>query len=161
MRLRLALVFAALMVGVGQGWASGKFQYGSRAGMEVDVVSMSGLDTAHAIMRTRHTRENAIAFCRDYAQHITAECIKSELDVRLNDEVTADCDSGLFSNFFGKQYRFTGPLKKTDDFQMAHFGIVDVASGEIADGSNASGYTINMLIFKALCPRRAPEESEF
>jgi hypothetical protein len=42
--------------------ASGTIAYGSRAGMEVTVVSMEGLDTAHAVIRTKHTRENAIAF---------------------------------------------------------------------------------------------------
>ena len=158
--MRLAPALAAVLIASPAG-AAGTFQYGSRAGMEVTVVSMSGLDTAHAVMRTKHTRENAIAFCREYARHVTPSCIKSELDVRLNDEISADCTSGLFSNFFGKQYRFTGPLKTSDEYQMAHFGVVDVATGEIADGSNASGYTINMLIFKALCPAKAPEEDAF
>ncbi len=156
-----ALVLAALMLATVPVRAAGTFQYGSRAGMEVDVVSMSGLDSSHAVMATRHTRKNAISYCREYVQRVTQDCISSELAVRLNDQVSANCISDTFTDFYGKSYRFMGPLKRADDHQIAHFGIEDVATGEMADGSNSSGYIINMLIFKALCPSKAPDESEF
>lgn len=41
----------------GPAFASGKISYGSRAGMTVTVESMQGLDTARAVIRTKHTRE--------------------------------------------------------------------------------------------------------
>ena len=35
--------------------------YGSRAGMQVSILGMAGRDTAHAVIRFAHTRDNAIA----------------------------------------------------------------------------------------------------
>ena len=57
-------------------YASGKIYYGSRAGMTVTVVSVQGLNTTHAVIRTTHTREDALGFCRDYVQKITPSCIE-------------------------------------------------------------------------------------
>jgi hypothetical protein len=136
--------------------ASGTIGYGSRAGMEMTVVSIEGLSTAHAVIRTKHTRENAVAFCRDYVQKVTEECIERELSVPLNDVITANCPTGEFTDFGGDHYRFLGPTKKTGDFMMAKYRLMDLRTGEIADGSMASGYQTNMEIFKALCPAQAP-----
>lgn len=136
--------------------ASGKIYYGSRAGMTVTVVSMEGLDTARAVIKTKHTREDAIGFCRDYVQKVTPSCIKEELSIRLNDEITANCRTGVFADFSGNRHRFEGKAKKSNDDMMAKYVIRDLSSGEVADGSSASGYPTNMGIFKALCPRSAP-----
>jgi hypothetical protein len=134
--------------------ASGTIGYGSRAGMEVDVVSMSGIDTARAIIRTRHTRQNATAFCREYVGKVTADCIRQELAKPLNDEVTANCPRGEFTDFQGARYRFAGASRDKDT--MAKYVVISLPSGEAADGSMASGYPVNITIFKALCPSRAP-----
>ncbi|WP_267424321.1 hypothetical protein [Methylobacterium sp. GC_Met_2] len=134
--------------------ASGTIGYGSRAGMEVDVVSMSGIDTDHAIIRTKHTRQNAIAFCREYIGKVTADFIRQELAVPLNDQVTANCPRGEFTDFQGGRYRFAGPSRDKDS--MAKYAVISLPSGEVADGSMASGYPVNITIFKALCPSRAP-----
>lgn len=136
--------------------ASGTIGYGSRAGMEVDVVAMSGIDTDHAIIRTKHTRQNAITFCREYVGKVTADCIRQELAVPLNDQVTANCTRGEFTDFQGGRYRFAGPSHDKDS--MAKYAVVSLPSGEVADGSMASGYPVNIMIFKALCPSRAPGE---
>src|SRR5690349_16633775 len=53
--------------------------YGTRAGMVVTVLSKQGLDSNNAIITTAHTRENAIAFCRDYASSAQEQCIEDEL----------------------------------------------------------------------------------
>ena len=108
--------------------ASGTIGYGSRAGMEVSVVSVEGLNTSHAIIRTKHTRENAIAFCRDYVGRITEECIRKELAVPLNDVITGDCTTGEFSDFYGSRYRFLGPNRKSADFAMAKYAILDLTT---------------------------------
>lgn len=134
--------------------ASGTIGYGSRAGMEVDVVAMSGIDTDHSIIRTKHTRQNAIAFCREYVGKVTADCIRQELAVPLNDQVTANCTRGEFTDFQGGRYRFAGPSR--DKNSMAKYTVISLPSGEIADGSMASGYPVNIMIFRALCPTRAP-----
>lgn len=136
--------------------ASGTIGYGSRTGMEVSVISVAGLDTARAIIRTRHTRENAIAFCRDYVQKVTEQCIQEELRIPLNDVITANCLTGEFTDFSSHRYRFLGLNRKTSDFGMAKYALMDLDTREIADGSSASGYPTNMGIFKALCPARAP-----
>ena len=136
--------------------AAGKIYYGSRAGMQVSVVSMSGLDTSMAIIRTKHTREDAFAFCRDYVGKVTPACIQEELGIRLNDQVTANCVTGVFTDFYGNRYRFAGPYRNKDS--TAKYRLLSLPSGEEADGSSASGYPTNMGIFKALCPSRAPHE---
>ena len=59
------LVALALLVSISQVSAAGKIYYGSRAGMQVTVVSMEGLDSSNAIIKTRHTREDATAFCSE------------------------------------------------------------------------------------------------
>ncbi|WP_246102517.1 hypothetical protein [Methylobacterium terricola] len=135
--------------------ASGKIYYGSRAGMTVTVVSMSGLDTAQAVIRTRHTREDAVGFCRDYVGKVTPACISEELAVPLNDRITANCPRGEFTDFQGNRYRFAGRSRSKDS--MAKYVVMSLPSSEVADGSSASGYPTNIRIFKALCPSRVQE----
>jgi hypothetical protein len=131
--------------------ASSTVGYGSRAGMEVTIRSVSGLDTAHAAIRTEHTRENAIAFCRDYVQNVTEDCIRREFATPLKDVVTANCPNGEFTDFYGNRYRLLGLSRKTD---ISKYVIMNVDSHEIADGTMASGYPTNIDIFTALCPSR-------
>lgn len=101
MRLHLAVVAAILPM---TAMASGKIFYGSRAGMTVTVLSMSGLDTTRSVIRTKHTREDAISFCRDYVGKVTSKCVDNELAVRLNDEIFGNCKSGEFVDFGGNAY---------------------------------------------------------
>ena len=152
--MRLQLVLLSLLFSTAA-MASGKIGYGTRAGMQVTVVSMSGLDTRKAIIKTTHNRDDALAFCRDYVQKVTEKCIQEELAVPLSDSISANCLSGEFTDFSGHRHRFAGPNKNNSDV-MAHSKIIDLATGEIEDGSNASGYPVNLDIFRALCPRHAP-----
>jgi hypothetical protein len=124
--------------------------------MTVTVVSMEGLDTADAVIRTKHTREDAIGFCRGYVQKVTPSCIREELAVPLNDVISANCLKGEFTDFSGNRYPYEGKGKNLTDDMMAKYAIRDLSTGEVADGSSASGYPTNMGIFKALCPRTAP-----
>ena len=64
--------------------------YGSRAGMEVTVVKTSGIGSSHARILTRHTRQNAIGYCRDYVGKVTEDCISRELKTALHLEITAN-----------------------------------------------------------------------
>jgi hypothetical protein len=152
---RVIVLLLALAV-VNPAIASGTIAYGSRAGMEVTVLSMEGLDTAHAVIRTKHTRENAITFCRDYVQKVTEECIRETLNIRLNDAVVGNCVTGEFSDFRGSRYKFLGPNRKSGDLVMAKYAIMNLATHEVADGSSASGYPTNIEIYAALCPSQAP-----
>lgn len=151
-----ACAATTFFLAVSSAQASGTIYYGSRAGMEVTIVSMSGLDTSHAEIRTKHTRENAIAFCREYVQKVTADCIKQELAIPLNDVIKADCKAGIFTDFGGYKYQFRGRNPAPDG--MAKYRLVNLQTNEDADGSSASGYPTNMGIFRALCPKLAPVE---
>jgi hypothetical protein len=132
----------------------GTIGYGSRAGMEVSIVSAAGIDTEHVVVRTKHTRENAISFCRDYVQNVTEKCISQELAVPLKVEITANCKTGDFSDFHGESFRFLSANHDPRTNDMAELAIMHVATGEIADGSSASGYPVNRDIFRVLCPTR-------
>jgi hypothetical protein len=154
--MRRRLIGLIVLIAAGQAHASGTINYGSRVGMEVSVISVSGLSTARAVIRTKHTRENAVAFCRDYVQKVTEECIRQELATPLNDVITANCLTGIFTDFGGNRYQFRGSARKTGEFMAAKYILVDLTTGKVADGSMASGYPTNMAIFKALCPAQAP-----
>jgi hypothetical protein len=145
-----------MVAGTTAAWASGTIYYGSRVGMEVDVVSMSGLDTRNAVIRTRHTRANAIGFCRDYIGKVTEECISEELRTPLNDWVWANCVTGEFTDFSGAHHRFT--FKKNKPGESARYRIIDLDTGDVEDGSSASGYPTNADIFAKLCPRTVPPD---
>jgi hypothetical protein len=137
--------------------AAGKIYYGSRAGMTVTVKSMSGLDTSHAVILTEHTRDDAMAFCRDYERQdpVSENCIRQELTVRLNDSIKADCPKGVFTDFYGEKYQFRGKNPRSRE-SGATYILMNLRTHEIADGSSASGYDVNLDIFRALCPRTAP-----
>ena len=139
-------------------YASGKIYYGSRAGMTVTVKSMSDLDSSHAKITTEHTRDDAVGFCRDYVQEdpVTEKCILQELSVRLNDVITADCLRGVYSpTSTAKSTNSEEENPRSKEF-WAKYLLINLRAHEVADGSSASGYDVNMHIFRALCPRTAP-----
>jgi hypothetical protein len=154
-----ALTSAFLIISAEAASASGKIYYGSRAGMTVSVISVQGLNTAKAVIRTQHTRDDAIAFCRDYEQNLTDECVNRELQIPMNDYVAANCSTGIFVDFFGNRYHFEGQRRgQSSDFSK--YAIRDLSTGEIEDGSSASGYSTNLGIFHALCIMRAPDAGQ-
>lgn len=155
LKQRLLLASCVFLIYSAPAFASGKIGYGSRVGMTVTVVSMEGLDTANAVIKTRHTRDDAIVFCRDYEKDNSEKCVDEELSTPLNDVIYGNCRTGVFTDFHGDRYRFEGRRKRQSDFEWK-YAIRDLSTGEIEDGSSASGYPTNMEIFKALCPRTAP-----
>jgi uncharacterized protein len=134
-----------------------KIAYGSRGGMEVTVVSAAGLDTAHAVIRTRHTRDDAVDFCNEYVGRLTEKCIADELATPLNDVISADCLRGTFTNFFGEELQFKGRNGNAADAEPRYI-VLNIRTGEVENGSSASGYDVDMDIFRALCPAEAPAE---
>ena len=133
--------------------------YGWRAGMQVSVLGMEGRDTTHAVIRIRHTRDNAIAFCRDFVRNVTEECIHDTLaEEEFKETLVGNCDSGAFSDFHGTHYRFLGRNPKAGYFADDKYLIKNLDSGEMADGSTRSRYLINMDVYRALCPAYAPVE---
>ena len=136
----------------------GKLSYGSKSGMTVTVVSVGGINSDRAIIRTKHTNEDATTFCREYVGKVTEKCIRDTLATPIADNVTGDCVTGRFKNFYREEHQFLGERKLKSDDLMAKYVIKTLANGQTADGSNGSGYPTNMQIFGALCPLKAPTD---
>jgi hypothetical protein len=132
--------------------------YGPRAGMEVSIVGMAGRDTAHASIRFKHTRDNAIAYCRDYVRDVTEECIRETLagETRFKEALTANCESGEFADFTGVRYRFLGTRPGAGYFDDDKYLIEDLDTGEMVDRAIASWYLTTLNVYRALCPAHAP-----
>ncbi|MFK3968607.1 hypothetical protein ACI2KT_34170 [Ensifer adhaerens] len=104
---------------------------------------------------TKHTRENATAFCREYVQKVTPKCIADELAVELDLEIAANCKTGKFTTLNGQGYQFKGPNEAYDPTEMnTEYVLVEVGTSEPLDGSSASGYDVALDQFKASCPNR-------
>ena len=132
--------------------------YGSRAGMEVSILGMAGRDTAHASIRFKHTRDNAIAYCRDYVRDVTEECIRETLagETRFKEALTANCASGEFTDFTGVRYQFLGTRPGAGYFDDDKYLIKDLDTGEMVDHAITSWYLTTLNVYRALCPAHAP-----
>ena len=128
-----------------------KINYGSRLGMQVTVNSIRGIGTSRAVIEVEHTREDATTFCREYVQKVTPKCIEDELATEIGGELSGNCQSGEFETLTGDQLIFKG-VSKTED--MADYEIAVKDTGELLDGSSASGYPVVLEQFLALCPNR-------
>jgi hypothetical protein len=131
--------------------------YGSRAGMVVTVVKKSNIGSTHAKITVKHTRDNAIQFCREYVQKVTEKCIKDNLAEGrgLMPEISANCRTGKFTTFYGQGYVFRGPNPDYDPTGIStEYLLFQVGEQEPLDGSMASGYPVELEQFKALCPKR-------
>ena len=128
-----------------------KINYGSRLGMQVTVTSVRGIGTSRAVIEVEHTREDATTFCREYVQKVTPKCIEDELATEIGGEFSGNCQSGEFETLTGDQLIFKG-VSKTED--MADYEIAVKDTGELLDGSSASGYPVVLEQFLALCPNR-------
>jgi hypothetical protein len=153
----LAVLTVVGLLSNGSAIAAGKIYHGSRVGMTVTIKSMTGLDTPHAAIQTEHTREDAIEFCREYVGEnpVTEKCVKQEVSVPLNDAIYADCPKGVFTDFAGDKYLFKGKNLHQGETGPKYF-LLNLRTRQIADGSSASGYDVNMDIFRALRHRTAP-----
>jgi hypothetical protein len=152
--MRVLAIAACLLAITGAAHAETLY-YGSRAGMEVTVVKKSNIGSTHAKIQVRHTRENAIAFCRDYVQNVTPQCIEEELKVPLANEIAANCKTGKFTSVAGDGYQFLGPNPNYDPTGLStEYLLVETGGQQPLDGSSASGYDVALDQFKALCPNR-------
>ncbi|HWJ99687.1 MAG TPA: hypothetical protein VNR41_03160 [Xanthobacteraceae bacterium] len=125
--------------------------YGERIGMEVTIIKKSGIGTTHAKIITRHTRQNAIGYCRDYVGKVTEACIAKELKTPLHLKITANCKTGAFTTLYGANMLFKG---RNTDGDAAGYLITDIESRQTLDGSGASSYGSTIEQFSALCPNR-------
>jgi hypothetical protein len=132
--------------------ADDRIYYGTRAGMHLTTVGKSGIGTADAVIRLKHTPEDAKAFCEEYLYDKSEACVRKALaELKVADQVSGNCTARTWTDMYGRRYAFAGDARKSDTM-TADFAIKDLASGEILDGSSASGYDIQLTIFRQLCP---------
>ncbi len=125
--------------------------YGSRAGMTLTTISKQGIGTASAVIMLKHTPKDAKAYCVGYEQDNSMACVKRAMaEVKVSDRVTGNCKKGTWTDMYGQSYSFEGKPKSSDI--MADYAVRDLKSGEILDGSSASGYGVALTIFQQLCP---------
>lgn len=149
--------YKSVILGDSRGSASqdrDKVYYGSRAGMQVSLVARVGLNTQHAVITVEHRREDAIAYCRDYVQKVTEQCIADELAVKLGNKFTGDCKTGSFTTITGQTFFFLGRNRSGSASMGNEFVIIDPDTNQPLDGSMASGYPVALPQFRALCPAR-------
>jgi hypothetical protein len=150
--MRYSLAAVVLLSLIEPTIAAGRIPYGSRAGMEVTVTGVQGIGTSNAVIHVRHTRENAKEFCTEYEQNNSDECVQQTLrEVRINDDLRGNCQTGKFTTLYGDQLRFAGPNRRKDDGPK----FVIIGASGLLDASTASGYYTALSQFNALCPGRA------
>ncbi len=133
--------------------------YGSRVGMYDDIVSRDGINSSNATIVTKPSKDGAVSLCREYSRDYSIRCIEEELDRKARSTLRGNCKDKTFSDQQGNRFAFLGkPTKKNDDF-IAEYLIKDLSTGEMLDGSSASGYDVRLDIFRALCPDTAPRAS--
>lgn len=142
----------ALLLSIGIAHAEDdEIYYGSRAGMSVTTVSKEGIGTTKAVIRVEHRPRNAKAYCVNYELDNSMACVRRTMaSVKVRDRVTADCRKRTWTDLSGDRFAFLGRQKKTES--MADYVVKRLDTGEVLDGSSASGYPIALSIFQVLCP---------
>ncbi len=140
--------------------ANSVIYYGSRVGMYDDIASRNGIDTASAAIVARPSRDGAVQFCREYASDYSLKCINEQLRNNETQAINANCSNKHFIDFDGNRFAFLGVNKTKSDDVMAEFSIKDLSTGDLLDGSTASGYDVRLDIFKHLCPSSIPKSAD-
>jgi hypothetical protein len=110
----------------------------------ITVVGVSGIGTSHAVIRVKHTRENAKTFCTEYEQDQSEECVDRVLrETRLNDQLEGNCESGWFISLYGERLRFIGEAKHRGEVDPKYIILRDRRP---LDGTSASGSEAAFLL---------------
>ncbi len=133
--------------------------WGGRAGMESTVVSKSGIDTASAVVKLKQNGEDVKRYC-DYFLNADdiPKCVDDTLKAPQENTFTANCLTGEFSIYPGMSLHFLGPTAtyagnaKLPEYPPEY--IIQDGEGKIRDQFLASGYSVFIEIFRALCPSR-------
>ena len=129
-----------------------RIYYGTRAGMHLTTVAKEGIGTANAVIRVKLTPQDAKAYCEEYLVDESPDCVRRALaEIKIADRVSGDCTKRTWTDMYGSRYAFLGLAKKSAD-SIADYAIKDLATGDLLDGGPASGYDVQLTIFKQLCP---------
>ncbi|WP_245515490.1 hypothetical protein [Rhizobium deserti] len=147
----IGALFAAALAHQASAAEDHSIYYGSRAGMHLTTVSKSGIGTASAVIVVKHTPKDAKAYCVGYEQDNSMACVKRAMaEVKVGDRVTGNCRKATWTDIYGQSFAFEGAMKSAETF--VDYAVRDLKSGEILDGSSASGYPVQLTIFQQLCP---------
>ena len=147
----IALAFAFVVMSTGKHAAAEEILYGSRAGMAVTVTEKSGIGTAKAVIKVKHLPQNAKAFCVEYELDNSMECVRRTMNaVKTRGKVTANCVKRAWIDVHGNKYSFHG-VNFTSELGLEYI-IKEDNTGNVLDGSMASGYFLELDTFQALCP---------
>jgi len=129
---------------------------GARPGLQMVIVSKSGLNTANAAVRVKHRRVDAVEYCSDGGtQKADAACIREAMRTPPDTTLRGNCISGAFSSF-GRRLRFDGLTPGGETRERPKYRVVEVATGRPLTTATADSYFTVMDVFRALCPARAP-----
>ncbi|WP_141471672.1 hypothetical protein [Sinorhizobium sp. NG07B] len=158
----LALV-AGILLGPAVGSAvsedPSKLSYGARIGMTMTIVSKEGIGTANAVIRLKHTPQDAKVFCVEYLRDDSLRCIGDVIaTTKLADRVTGNCVERTWTDMHGSSYSFHGSARQSPE--MIKKGLLSETDYLIRrDGDEAflpnlslASYAERLEIFQSLCP---------
>lgn len=160
----VALFFSSIPISEACAEEPERLGYGSRAGMDVIIVGKSGINTSKAVIKIKLTLENAAEFCELYLNDTSKSCAKKILradGAKLWPAVTGNCRAKTWTDMYGNSYVFKGRNLNTSGNVMAEFLIENRKTGEVLDGSSASGYGVAIGVFEALCPRTSKSSNVY
>ncbi|RWH69475.1 MAG: hypothetical protein EOQ86_30235 [Mesorhizobium sp.] len=123
--------------------------YGSKAEMFLTITGRSGIDSDHAEVTVRHTRENAKAFCAQHGDGSEACIDKTLADVKVQDSILANCSTGKFTSVSGKGFNFRGRAAETN-YPYA-------VQPDVPGANFYADYDVAIAGFRALCPAKVAQ----
>jgi hypothetical protein len=126
--------------------SSDTIYWGSRVGMYDDIALRQGIDSANALIKTAPSREGVIQFCREYDSDYSSKCVEKGLEDDVPKTITANCGRNTFYDFYNRRFVFLGKNRSPNGDVTADYLIKDLKTGQLLDGSSASGYDIEFGI---------------
>ncbi|WP_026613522.1 hypothetical protein [Ensifer aridi] len=157
----IALVTGILLAPAGGNAATenpGKLSYGSRMGMTVTIVAKEGIGTANAVIRIKHTPEDAKVFCVEYLRDPSMRCVRDVIaTTKLSDRVTGNCVERTWTDTHGSSYSFHGSARQSPELmEDGSFSESDYLIRRDGDErflpTSPSSYYEALEVFQALCP---------
>nr|WP_255647514.1 hypothetical protein [Ensifer sp. IC4062] len=129
----------------------GKLFYGTRAGQSLTIVSKEGIGTANAVIRLKHTAQDAKSFCVGYLLDHSMRCVRQVLaEKKFADRVTGDCVKRTWTDMYGDNYSFHGSAKQQPELiKQGYFSESDYL---IRRNGEERFFPFDTEVFQALCP---------
>lgn len=88
-------------------------------------------------------------YCREYEQDPSRACIDRYMnETKVADSISADCEAGTFTTFYGDALQFLG--KNPEQNEFLPYLVRDRKTGRLLEGSMASGLPYDLDQFNAL-----------